>query len=207
MATGNSTIASKKAASTVTARANNRASGGEKRNPVARKPATESAKKKRKTTTDADIPPQANPVTVSRLDSGTEGEKEPEQGSHTTETPLSGLQPVRLLQRGRDTEKERAEAEATLLEENKPGIAIFRRAVQLVLFPKVKFITSMAMLDYSHKVTQTILEKFTFQTEAEKIQYWNDYRSKVNRALGDKRGNVNNEMKKAFMSKCYIRRW
>jgi len=69
----------------------------------------------------------------------------------------------------------------------------------------VKFITSMAMLDYSHKVTQTILEKFSFQTEAEKIQYWNEYHNKVNRALGDKRGNVNNEMKKAFMSKCYIR--
>ena len=75
----------------------------------------------------------------------------------------------------------------------------------MVLFPKVKFITSAAMLDYGQKVTRTILEKFSFDTEEEKRQYWTDYRDKVNRALGDKRGNVNNEMKKAFMSKCIKR--
>ena len=62
------------------------------------------------------------------------------------------------------------------------------------------------MLDYGQKVTRTILEKFSFDTEEEKRQYWTDYRDKVNRALGDKRGNVINEMKKAFMSKC-IKRW
>jgi hypothetical protein len=41
--------------------------------------------------------------------------------------------------------------------------------------------------------------------EGLKRKYWDTYRTYVNKALNDKRGNVNNEMKKEFMSAWVVR--
>ncbi len=162
---------------------------------------------KRKTTPSPVVPTFTNTVTGRRHVIGTGGEQEKEKGSHETrlETPQLGIQPTRLHQQERNKTIEE-KADAVLLEPvNKPELAIFRLTVQSVLFPKVKFITSTAMLDYDHKVTRTILEKIDFKTEDEKRTYWGVYRDRVNRALGDKQGHVNNEMKKSFMSKYFTR--
>ena len=195
--------------------------GGNKQGPVAAQPkilSTDKAGSKRhssagsqqervqksKTTPKTTVPVSANAVTGSRHVSRTGNEQEKEKGrpEMEMETPRPMIQPTRLLQQERYTTVAE-QADAVLLGQvNKPELAIFRWTVQSVLFPKVKFITSPAMLDYGHKVTRTILEKIDFKTEGEKQTYWGVYRDRVNRALGDKRGNVNNEMKKSFMSKC-----
>jgi hypothetical protein len=82
-------------------------------------------------------------------------------------------------------------------------VARFRKAVRATLFQKVKFITSERMLEYGHVVSKTVLKALGLGTDAAvKERYWNAYRGCVNKALNDKRGNVNNEMKKAFLGTC-----
>ena len=85
----------------------------------------------------------------------------------------------------------------------KEQIAFFRETVRTDLFKKVKFITQERMLDYGHKVSLTVLKALELgKDEVVKERYWNAYSGYVNKALNDKRGNVNNEMKKAFLGTC-----
>ena len=81
-------------------------------------------------------------------------------------------------------------------------IALLRETVRSTLFHKMKFITDDSVLDYGGKVEQTVMANLKLERddEATKQQYWHTFRGHVNKALNDKRGNVNNEMKKAFMS-------
>ena len=90
---------------------------------------------------------------------------------------------------------------AQLAEDSKKDqIAFFRETVRTELFKKVKFITHERMLEYGHVVSKTVLKALELgRDEAVKELYWNAYSGYVNKALNDKRGNVNNEMKKAFL--------
>ena len=107
----------------------------------------------------------------------------------TLPTQLEQKYPKRSAQQAEDSRKEQ--------------IAFFRETVRTDLFKKVKFITQERMLDYGHRVSLTVLKALDLgKDEAVKERYWNAYSGYVNKALNYKRGNVNNEMKKAFLGTC-----
>ena len=123
-------------------------------------------------------------------------------------TPPSGSsEPVHWTKTQDSSSEAQAKAHAAHQNHLKSQVAIFRSAVQTGLFHKVKFITNGSMLDYTHNVAKTILSQLEVtEEEGQRRQYWDTYRTHVNKALNDKRGNVNNEMKKEFMS-TWILQW
>jgi hypothetical protein len=78
---------------------------------------------------------------------------------------------------------------------------MFSSVVRNTLFPLVKFITHPGMLDYGDRVSKIVLQGLNLESELEKKDYWRTCSVLVNEVLNQKRGNVNNEMKKGFLSK------
>lgn len=144
-----------------------------------------------------------NNVTSSRHGQNTDDEETGVNPLHVVETPFSAIGPRRLHAGMSLGKTAKTDAQAVLHDHQASQLALFRKAVQTGLFPKVKFITTAAMLDYGHKVAEAVMNRLDIlDGDDVKKGYWEVHRNLVNRALNAKRCKVNNEMKKEFMSKC-----
>jgi hypothetical protein len=84
-----------------------------------------------------------------------------------------------------------------------PAIAKFRENVRNNLFHGVKFIEKAESLEYGGAISNRMFEKVRgVQEDAARRSYWSSYRGNTNKTLNEKRGNVNNEIRKAFFGKC-----
>jgi hypothetical protein len=80
-----------------------------------------------------------------------------------------------------------------------PEISKFRERVRKCLFHRIKFIEKAESLEYGGTVTNRMMAGVRGINDPK--SYWSTYRRHTNKALNEKRGNVNNELKQAFFSK------
>ena len=80
-----------------------------------------------------------------------------------------------------------------------PEISKFRERVRKSLFHRIKFIEKAESLEYGGTVTNRMMAGVRGINDPK--SYWSTYRRHTNKALNEKRGNVNNELKQAFFSK------
>jgi hypothetical protein len=84
-----------------------------------------------------------------------------------------------------------------------PEISKFRELVRKNLFHRIKFIEKAESLEYGGTITKRMMTGMLGINNPK--SYWSRYRGHTNKALYQKRRNVNNELKQAFFSKSKYR--
>jgi hypothetical protein len=81
-------------------------------------------------------------------------------------------------------------------------ISKFRENIWNNLFHGIKFIEKAESLEYGGAISNRMFEKVRgVQGVVDRRSYWSSYCGHTNKTLNEKRGNVNNEIRKAFFGK------